>query len=77
MLGLPASDKAPALAATSGRAVAQLKTPWGSMKNAKNERIVTDSSDITPAVTIWPSTQQKKMSQWVEAKTIIAVDNDL
>ena len=28
MLGLPASDKAPALAATGGRAVAQLKTPW-------------------------------------------------
>ena len=28
MLGLPASDKAPALAATGGRAVAQLMTPW-------------------------------------------------
>ena len=28
MLGLPASVKAPALAATGSRAVAQLKAPW-------------------------------------------------
>ena len=58
MLGLPASVKAPALAATGGRAVAQLKAPFSLTE------LLDVSSDLTDVTLVSDDTKGGLSDVW-------------